>query len=119
MTQQIGRLPEAAASPRVVGGVLKWYAGDTFRLRVQLRMTDQNRNPVAIREGQKVEFIFRDHRDRQVHRAIFEDVEGDCVTLVFDEDITALFPAGDYTYDVVYSGYVRKTLAHRAPICVE
>lgn len=119
MTQLTGKLPAAAVSPRVVGGMLKWYAGDTFRLQVQLSLQDQNGNPVEIQEGHKVEFVFRDHRDRQVHRVVFENVEDNCVTLVFDEAVTAMFPAGDYTYDAVYSGYVRKTLVHRGPICVE
>ena len=112
-------LPAAAASPRIDGGVLKWYAGDTFHLQVFMELKDQNCKPVDIQAGQRVAFIFRDHKDREVHRAEFEAVENNCVTLVFDEDVTDLFPAGDYTYDVVYSGRARKTLVHQGPVWVE
>ena len=119
MMQHRGVLPEAAASPRIVGGVLKWYAGDTFRLRVEIAAVDQNGNPIEIRAGQSVEFIFYDHRGREVCRALFTDVENNSVTFVLDETASAMFPAGDYSYDVVYNGFARKTLVHSGPICVE
>ena len=84
-----------------------------------MELTDQNGNPVNIQSGQQVAFVFRDRRGREVHRVDFENVEENCVTLVFDEGTSALFPAGDYTYDVLYSGSVRKTLVHRGPVWVE
>lgn len=119
MMEQRGMLPAAAASPRLDGGVLKWYAGDTFRLRVCMELTDQNGSPVNVQPGQQVTFVFRDHRGREVHCVTFENVEENCVTLVFDAETSALFPAGNYTYDVIYRGSVRKTLVHQGPVWVE
>ena len=119
MMEQMGMLPAAAASPRIDGGVLKWYAGDTFQLQVHMELTDQNGSPVNVQRGQQVTFVFQDHRGREVYRVTFENVEDNCVTLVFDGETSGLFPAGDYTYDVIYSGSVRKTLVHRGPVWVE
>lgn len=114
-----GALLSAAPSPRIVGGVLKWYEGDTFELQVELDLTDENGGRITIESGQTVEFVFRDHTHREVYHLCFGEIEDNRVTLDFSEDVSALFPKGAYTYDVLYRGAVRRTLAHDAPIRVE
>ena len=34
------KLPAARPSPRVEGGVLRWYAGDTFKVTLRLELQD-------------------------------------------------------------------------------
>lgn len=112
-------IPSAAPSPRIVGGVLKWYAGDTFELQVDLELKDENGEAVVIESGQSVEFVFRDRTGKTVYAVGFEDIADNRVVVRFDASVSALFPKGRYTYDVVYRGPVRRTLAHGAPVMVE
>ena len=35
----MNRLPAARPSPRIAGGALRWYAGDTFSLTLQLELS--------------------------------------------------------------------------------
>lgn len=112
-------IPSAAPSPCIVGGVLKWYAGDTFQLQVDIALRDQNGEAVCISEGQTVTFVFRDETQSVVYEMCFADVTDNSVVLEFTETVTALFPKGRYTYDVIYRGAVRRTLARNAPITVE
>lgn len=112
-------IPAACPSPRIVGGVLKWYAGDVFDLQVHLELTDQNGAELVFAPEHTVTFVFRDHRRAVLHEETFCDITDNTVVLRFTEAVTALFPAGKYTYDVIYKGIGRRTLAHGAPILVE
>ena len=119
MQLEWNNLPAACPSPRIVGGVLKWYAGDVFDLQVQLELTDQNGAVIAFAPEHTVSFVFRDHRGEVVYRMSFCDIRENTVVLRFHEAVTACFPGGAYTYDVIYQGNGRRTLAYHAPIYVE
>ena len=41
-------LPAARPSPRVAGGVLRWYAGDTFKVTLRLELQDQDGEAVTV-----------------------------------------------------------------------
>lgn len=112
-------LPVACVSPRISGGVLKWYAGDVFDLQVRLELTDENGEAIEIQPSHTVIFVFRDSRRKEFYQVVFEEIEGNTVVLRFTEAVSALFPKGKYTYDVIYKGAVRRTLASNAPILVE
>lgn len=112
-------IPAANPSPRIVGGVLKWYAGDVFDLQVQMELTDQNGAAIVFAPEHTVEFVFRDHRHEVIHKETFKEIADNTVVLRFTEAVTALFHGGKYTYDVIYNGFGRRTLAHNAPIVVE
>lgn len=112
-------LPAACPSPRIVGGVLKWYAGDEFDLQIQVDLTDQNGEAIAFAPEHTVDFVFRNHCRETVYRVTFNEIVENTVVLRFTEVVTALFTPGDYTYDVIYKGNGRRTLVHNAPIIVE
>ena len=112
-------LPCASLSPRISGGVLKWYAGDVFDLQVRLALTDENGEALEIESTHTVTFVFRDACRRVVYEVTFVEIEDDTVVLRFTEAVSRLFPRGSYTYDVIYKGAVRRTLVCNGPILVE
>ncbi len=112
-------LPVACPGPRITGGVLKWCAGDVFELQVRMELTDQEGADIQIAPAHSVTFVFRNARREEIYRVIFKEIEDNTVVLPFTEAATARFPKGRYTYDVIYEGAVRRTLACDAPIIVE
>lgn len=112
-------LPASVPSPRIVGGVLKWYAGDTFELQVDLQLTDEDGRTLPLEEGHTVEFLFRDCTRAVVYAVCFQEITDNRVVLWFNDEVSARFPKGSYTYDVIYKGAVRRTLVHNGPITVE
>ena len=112
-------LPAASASPRITGGVLKWYAGDVFDLQVRLELTDQDGTAIQIAPGDTVTFVFRNACREPVYEVAFTEIEDNTLVLRFGEQEAALFSPGSYTYDVIYKGAVRRTLASDAPVLVE
>ena len=119
MDDIIGNLPKARMSPRIVNGVLKWYAGDTFELQVDITLQDQDGEPIAIKDTDTIEFEFFNKKRDPVKKFTFTNVVNGSVLLVFDEEVTELFSAGEYTYDIYYDGYVRKTLSNDSVAIVE
>lgn len=119
MSEYIGNLPAANPSPRIMGGVIKWYEGDTFELYVVFELEDQDGEAITIQPGHTVEFVFKNKKREQVYSVVFENIEDNCVKLDFDKKTSELFPKGQYTYDVYYNGAERKTLANDAPVLVE
>lgn len=119
MESYVGTLPAARMSPRILNGALKWYEGDTFKLQVEIELTDENGAAVEIVAPHTVEFKFHDERNQIVWWMTFGNIKDNIVVLVVDDDVTARFPKGEYTYDVIYNGTTRKTLVHEAPVTVE
>lgn len=119
MSDLIGKLPSANPSPRIVGGVIKWYEGDTFDLQLLLELLDQDGETVTVAADHRLELVFRNKRRETVHTMEFTEIENNCVTLDFNESVSAKFPKGEYTYDVILEGAERKTLANDAPLLVE
>lgn len=115
----IGNLPSARMSPRIVNGVIKWYEGDTFSLRVEIELTDEADEQIMIQPTDEVRFVFRNNRKEIVHEIRETNIENNCVTLYFTENVSAKFPKGRYEYDVYYNGEERKTLSNDSPIVVE
>jgi hypothetical protein len=88
-------------------------------MQVDFELVDQDGEPVAIRPEDAIEFVFVDHRRQPVKTFRFDNIENNNVLLVFDDAVTALFPAGEYTYDVYYDGFVRRTLSNDSCAVVE
>lgn len=105
------KLPVARPSPRVAGGVLRWYAGDTFKVTLRLELQDQDGEAVTVGADDSVTVRFSDEQNAPVHTFSFTGVTGNCVTLVFDETVSAKFPQGAYRYDILYTHGDKTTLA--------
>ena len=115
-------IPSARLSPRIENGVLHWYQGDRFSLCLVLQLQDQDGETVEIKPASdQVEVRFFDAQRQLVQAFLFGGEEGEGITdnrltLSFDSDVTALFPRGDYHYDVIYTGGSRTvTLVAAAP----
>lgn len=117
----MGNIPAARISPRIVNGVIYWYEGDTFDLELNLSLTDQNGYEVEIPDDAEILVVFRDEREEIIRE--FEvsgaEIENGAATIPFDEDMSALFYKGKYSYDVKYRWDRLQTVASDNEIIVE
>ena len=72
------KLPAARPSPRVAGGVLRWYAGDTFKVTLRLELQDQDGEAVTVGADDSVTVRFSDEQNAPVHTFSFTGVTGNC-----------------------------------------
>lgn len=117
----MGNIPAARISPRIVNGVIYWYEGDTFDLELNLSLTDQNGYEVEIPDSAEILVVFRDERELIIREVEVSgaDIENGAATISFDEDVSALFYKGKYTYDVKYRWDRLQTVASDNEIIVE
>lgn len=115
----MSRIPHAELSPRLRNGVLYWYAGDTFSIDIHLVLRDYDGEEIIIPEDASVIFAFKDESEETVKEFSFSAIEDNTCKLEFDEDCTALFPPGEYSYDVYYESEYRTTLANNNRVVVE
>lgn len=112
------RLPAAKQSPRVSAGVLRWYEGDTFRLRLRLELVDQDGAPVTLGADDVVTVQFFDETQQPVHTAS-PTVTDNEAELVFGDAVSAKFKKGTYCYDVCCQHEDRLTLVRQNRVVVE
>jgi hypothetical protein len=62
------KLPGAKPSPRIAGGVLRWYAGDTFSVTLALELRDQDGDPVTVGASDSLTVSFLTRRTRRCIR---------------------------------------------------
>lgn len=117
----MAKLPWAKMSPRIENGVLYWFEGDTFRLNLILTLKDQDGAAVTVKAEEQLELTFCNKRRDTVKTVVFSGAEAATgkVKLVVDEDLSARFPAGRYSYDLRLLGEERTTLIRGGTIIVE
>ncbi len=117
----MAKLPWAKMSPRIENGVLYWFEGDTFRLNLLLTLKDQDGEPVEVKSHETLELTFLDKRRDTVKTLTFsgQTAAAGTVTVVVDEGMSQLFPAGRYSYDLRLLGEERTTLIRGGTIVVE
>ena len=92
------KLPAAKPSPRIAGGVLRWYAGDTFSVTLALELRDQDGEAVAVGASDSLTVRFFDEAHAPVHTFQFDSVTDGQAKLTFDDTVSAKFPKGAYFY---------------------
>lgn len=112
-------LPSARSSPRIINGVLKWYEGDTFTLDLELQLEDQDGTAIDIASADTVDIVFSNRSDDIIKDFEFTNIKNNTVTIVVDAEVSALFTAGEYKYNVIYKGSNRTTIAHDNDVIVE
>lgn len=113
-------VPCAQKSPRNVNGVIFWYEGDTFPLKLTVRLTNDAGEAVDFASGDVIDVIFyAAGRKKEIFKSHFENIESGELIFNFDEELTKRFAAGQYVYDVIYNGVYRRTLAKGNQITVE
>ena len=90
------KLPGAKPSPRIAGGVLRWYAGDTFSVTLALELRDQDGDPVTVGASDSLTVSFFDASHAPVHTFQFDRVTGGQATLTFDDTVSGKFTKGAY-----------------------
>lgn len=115
----MGNIPNAEQSPRIVNGVIYWYENDTFTLNIELEFNDQDGDPIEVQPTDTVRVVFTDKSMNTVKEFIFDDIDNNTITLVFNAEVTALFPKGHYTYDVIFKSAERTTVANDNKVVVE
>lgn len=117
-------IQSAPKSPRFEHGALCWFYLDTFRLSLTLQLTDDTGSPITVQPNDTVLVSFFSAGGKKVTDFSFGGgsetpiEDGGTVTLVFDDEVSALFLPGKYTYDVVYKAAYRQTIAHKSPVVV-
>lgn len=111
-------LPAAKQSPRVDAGVLRWYAGDTFRLLLQLEVVDQDGAVVMLGEDDTLTVEFFDQTQKPVYTAS-PTLTASQAELVFDEALSAKFTKGTYSYDICCTHGDNLTLVRQNRVIVE
>lgn len=113
------RIPSAELSPRLENGVLYWYDGDTFEVELEIDAVDEDGEAIILGDGDSVTVKFLDCHRNSVKEFAFTTFNENVVTMEFDGTATALFPAGEYTYDIyiVHSGR-RVTIANECKAVV-
>ena len=107
----MAKLPAAKPSPRSAGGVLRWYAGDTFSVTLALELRDQDGEAVAVGASDSLTVRFFDEAHTPVHTFQFDSVTDGQAKLTFDDTVSAKFPKGAYFYDILYTHGDKTTLA--------
>lgn len=115
----MGNLPNAEPSPRIQNGVVLWCEGDTFVWEIVFDLVDQDCEKKNILPTETVKVVFTDKKMNVVKTFEFEDIENNVVSMDFDQDVTALFEKGSYTYDIYLNGTKRVTLANENKVVVE
>lgn len=110
---------QAKESPRFEGKTIKWYAGNTFHYTLTIKLVDgESGEPLEILPEHRISVRWYDKRS-EITSFDFTNLEpyGDGseqyidVTMIFDEEKSAKFSAGKYTYCVTYYGEYTTTIA--------
>lgn len=112
-------LPRAEKSPRIVNGVLHWYQGDTFEYSIELDLEDQDGVDIPVSVSASVNVKFYDAAENLIKTFYFTNISSNTITLVFDDETSALFRKGKYTYDVEYTDVKVSTVGANLPAYVE
>lgn len=115
----MGNIPSAKVSPRVVNGVLFWYAGDTFDLDLIFDIVDQDEETYNIRPRDTVKIIFENARNKKVAEYNFGNITDNKVTIHMDSTETQKYPTGEYTYEAQLHWENRTTIIEKAKVVVE
>ena len=118
-------IPAAKLSPRIENGVLHWYSGNTFVLNVLLELEDQDGAAVTVSGAtDDVTVCFYNEQGQTVKTFSFgktaqTEIRGNTVQLRFDGETSALFPKGEYRYDIMYQNAERRMdIVHQAKAVV-
>lgn len=123
-------LPAAKASPRVENGALLFYEGDTFRLILSLELYDADGLPNLPAQDSTLTLEIFDGRGEPVAQKTWYQtppqnqpdaprIEASAVTLEVDAALSALLPAGAYSWAARYNGAFGTTVAAANRIVVE
>ena len=114
-------------SPRFEGDTLKWFAGNTFPYTLHISLVNGDTGEyIAVNPEHRIEVAF--YLKKEVaHNFVFtklvvEDVDGvptTVITLDFNDEISAKFGVGSYTYCITYYGEYVTTIADNMKAEVE
>lgn len=112
------KIDSALPSPRIVNGIIEWYAFDTFEIGLRLNLKDADGENIVLGESDRVRVSIKNDRGESVKDFEFDNITDNSITLTFDEAASKMFPEGEYFYDIVTEGTRRVTIARNNRIKV-
>lgn len=98
-------------SPRFDGSTLCYYRGDTFALKFQVTLMQDNEF-IDIGADDVITMTIEDDNGTVVHTQTFTGVQNNTLEMTWDATVTSKFDVGTYTYRIRYNGeYVRTIVA--------
>ncbi|MCD8036032.1 MAG: hypothetical protein LUE88_01420 [Clostridiales bacterium] len=113
------RVDSALPSPRIVNGILQWYEGDEFEAGFKLELKDSDGEEITLTETDTVTVIVKNDRLEEIKTFEFSGIEDNSINIVFDSEVTALFKAGTYFYDIRLGGTYNTTVVKNNVMNVE
>lgn len=115
------KLKPAKLSPRMENGTLCWYEGDTFKLLLDLDLTDQDGAAITLEPEDQLTLRFWDRDGCQVRELTYTggDVTENRISIEMDETLTAAFRRGKYWLDVQVLRENKTTVVKGSPVKVE
>lgn len=100
-------------SPAIENGVLYWCQGDTFSFNLLLNLSAMGEE-YNLSGTDNVEVVFKDRSGFAVKTFSVSAENDNCISLIFDKDVTSAFDKGRYVYDVcvVSADGIRTTVAN-------
>lgn len=95
----MGNIPNARRSPRLVNGIIRWYEGDTFTLKFNINLKDENGDPIDILTQDAYLIEIRNASNEVVYQTAGNLANGS-FELYVDNTLTTIFTAGEYRYDI-------------------
>lgn len=104
------KIPSAKASPRVRGGTMYWYEGDTFRLKIRIRM-QENDIEKEVKPEDTVRFEIQSLNGQIVFSQEVSGIEDNTMMIEMNRESSMQIPKGEYKYNIRYNGEFVRTLA--------
>lgn len=92
----------APKSPRYENGIWYWFANNTFIINWKLNLK-RNGEPFTADAEDIVTFKFYNEDRRNIYTASFENISNNVCPLVFSEEVSKKFTAGNYTFCIEYN----------------
>lgn len=119
---------KTSESPRFEGRTLKWYYKNTFPYSMTIELVDsETLQPIDLGGDDRIDVCFFDKRDNPIHTFTFNnltpyEIGGKQyieIVLDFNDEVSAKFAVGKYTYCTTYYGERTSTIWANAEAEVE
>ena len=106
----MANVPAAKQSPRVEDGVIKWYQGDTFKIKFIVTIKDkETQEVIPLQNGDVITITFVNH-GTHIKVYSFTEFEDNSFELFVNDTDTLLFKKGTYRYKITHFRDYNRTI---------
>lgn len=106
-------------SPRFECDTLCYFEGDTFYLELPDIELESDGIPINIGPEDEISITFVDRMGKTVAERRYTGIENNSIIIEWDQELTACFQKGTYTYRIRYNGQRVLTVSADCKICVQ